>query len=65
VVASLALMAVVTWSLGKDSIIDLPTALIALASAVLLIRFRLNSLWFVLGGALAGLLAYGIRIYLI
>jgi chromate transport protein ChrA len=63
VVASLALMAVVTWSLGRDSIIDLPTAIIALGSAVLLIRFRLNSLWLVLGGALIGLLAYGIRTY--
>jgi chromate transporter len=58
IVASLALMAVVTWRLGRDAVIDLPTALLAIASAVLLIRFRLNSLWLVLGGALIGFLLY-------
>ena len=56
IVASLALMAVVTWSLGRSAVIDLPTSLLAAGSAVLLIRFRLNSLWLVLGGALIGLL---------
>ena len=61
IVASLALMAVVTWSLGRGAVIDLPTALLASGSAVLLIRFRLNSLWLVLGGALIGLLVCAIR----
>jgi chromate transporter len=56
IVASLALMAVVTWSLGRGAVIDLPTALLASGSALLLIRFRLNSLWLVLGGGLIGLL---------
>lgn len=54
-VASLALMAVVTAQLGRAAIVDLPTTLLALASAVLLLRFRLNSTWLVLGGAVAGL----------
>ncbi len=63
IVASLALMAVVTWRLGRDAVIDLPTALLVLGSAVLLIRFRLNSLWLVVGGALIGLLVYGARRY--
>jgi chromate transporter len=54
VVASLSLMAVVTWRLGRDAVVDLPTALLALGSAVLLIRFRLNSLWLMLGGAIIG-----------
>ena len=62
IIASLALMTSVTWSLGRDAIIDVPTALLALASVVLLVRFRLNSLWLVLGGALAGFLIYGARI---
>ncbi len=62
IVASLALMAVVIWHLGRDAIMDLPTALLALVSAVLLIRFRLNSLWLVLGGALIGFLVYAIRL---
>jgi chromate transporter len=54
-VASLALMAWVTWLLGKDAIVSAPTALIAATSALLLIRFRVNSAWLVLGGAVAGL----------
>jgi chromate transporter len=65
IVASLALMTVVTWRLGRDAVIDLPTALLALASGVLLIRFRLNSLWLVLAGALTGFLIYMARIYFI
>ncbi len=55
IVASLALMAVVTWSLGRGAVMDLPTFLLASGSAVVLIRFRLNSLWLVLGGALIGM----------
>ena len=58
IVASLALMTVVTWRLGRDAIIDLPTALATIASAVLLMRFRLNSLWLVLGGAIIGLMVH-------
>ncbi len=55
-VASLALMAVVTWQMGRAAIDDVPTAGLALVSAGLLFRFRLNSVWLVLGGAAAGLL---------
>jgi chromate transporter len=58
IVASLALMVVVTWHLGRDAIIDLPTALLAMVSAVMLMRFRWNSLWLVLGGAIIGLLVH-------
>jgi chromate transporter len=56
--ASLALMAVVSYQLGRASIIDIPTAGLALISALLLFRFRVNSAWLVLGGAIAGLLLY-------
>ena len=58
IMASLALMASVTWSLGRDAVVDLPSALLVLGSAVLLVRFGLNSLWLVLGGALIGFLMY-------
>jgi chromate transporter len=53
-VGALALMAVVTCTLGRAAIVDVATALLAAASAVLLIRLRLNSAWLVLGGALIG-----------
>jgi chromate transporter len=53
-VASLALMAVVTVQLGRAAIVDPPALLLALTSAVLLLRFKLNSAWLVLGGAAAG-----------
>lgn len=56
--ASLALMAVVSYQLGRASIVDIPTVGLALISALLLFRFRVNSAWLVLGGAIAGLLLY-------
>lgn len=55
-VASLALMAVVTWHLGMNALRDFFTVASALIAAVLLFRFRVNSAWLVLGGAAAGLL---------
>ena len=54
IVGSLALMGVVTWQLGRAAIVDVTTAAIALASAILLFRFRVNSAWLVLGAALVG-----------
>ena len=56
-VASLALMALVTAQLGRAAVIDGPTAALAAVSTVLLLRFRVNSAWLVLGGAVVGLLA--------
>jgi chromate transporter len=54
-VASLALMTVVTWHLGRSALVDLSAVLLAAASALLLVRFRVNSAWLVLGGAVLGL----------
>jgi chromate transporter len=53
-VASLALMAVVAFDLGRAAIIDVPTAVLAVTSGVLLWRLRINSAWLVLGGGVAG-----------
>ncbi len=50
-VASLALMTAVTWDLGRAALLDAPTVVLALASAVLLLRFKVNSAWLVVGGA--------------
>lgn len=55
---SLALMVVVTYQLGRAAIVDVPTIVLALTSAVLLFYFRLNSAWLVLGGAFAGWLLF-------
>jgi chromate transporter len=59
IVASLALMALVTWHLGRAAIRDVPTAALAAASALLLLRFRVNSAWLVIGGGLVGLALAG------
>jgi chromate transporter len=55
-VASLGLMAGVTWQLGRASLTDPLTVLMALISFALLIRFKVNSTWIIIGGALIGLL---------
>jgi chromate transporter len=53
-VASLALMATVMWYLGRGALTDTVAVLLACSSTVLLILFRLNSMWLVLAGALIG-----------
>jgi chromate transporter len=58
-VASVALMAVVTVQLGRAAIVDVPTVLIAIVGAVLLIRYKLNSTWLVAGAALIGVVVHG------
>jgi len=54
--SSLALMAVVTWQLGHSAVVDVTSLVLAVASAIVLFRFRVNSAWIVLGGALVGLI---------
>jgi chromate transporter len=60
-VASLGLMAAVTWQLGRASLAGPLPSLIALISFVLLIRFKVNSTWLVAGGGLIGLLSTLLR----
>jgi len=60
-VASLGLMAAVTWQLGRASLIDPLTIVIALISFAVLIRYKVNSTWLIAGGALAGLLSAALR----
>ena len=60
-VGAVALMAVVSWQLGRTAIVDVPTALLGLISAVALIRFQLNSLWLIVAGAVVGLAVSWIR----
>ena len=56
--AALALVLVVTYELGRAALVDLKTIMLAVISAVILFRFRVNSAWLVLGGAIIGLLLY-------
>ena len=54
-VASLALMAMVTWQLMRTAVIDWTTLSIALLSSFLLLRFRaLNSAWLILAAGALG-----------
>jgi len=54
-VASLALMAAVTWQLGRAALVDAATVGIAIACALLLLLARVNATWLVAGGAMIGL----------
>jgi chromate transporter len=58
IAGSLALMAVVTWQLGKTAIIDRTTLVVFLVSVLALLRFRVNSAWLI--GA-AGVVGWVIR----
>lgn len=54
IVGSLALMGVVAWQLGRQSLLDVLTAAIFLASLALLLRTRTNPLWIMLAAAVVG-----------
>jgi len=53
--ASLGLMAVVTWQLGRASIVSVSSGIVAVSAGALLATRRVNAAWLVLGGALAGI----------
>jgi chromate transporter len=57
-VASLAHMAVVALQLARAALIDWPTLLEAIVAATLLVRFKVNATWLVLGGAAIGWLVH-------
>jgi chromate transporter len=54
-VGALGLIAGVTWQLGRAALVDWPTLGLAVVSAFVLFRFRVNSAWIILGGGVAGL----------
>ena len=55
--ASLALMAAVTYTLGRAALVDLLTVVLAVLSAIVVFRFKVNSAWLVLAGGVVGLVA--------
>ena len=46
----------VTWQLAGAALVDVPSTFLAALAAALLLRYRLNSAWLVLGGSIVGLL---------
>jgi chromate transporter len=56
-IASLALMATVSWQLGREALVDPLTIGLAVASLAALIRLRVNSVWLILAGGALGWLA--------
>jgi chromate transporter len=54
-VVSLALMAGVSWYLGRTAVVDPLTAVLAIVALVLSYRFKINPAWLVLGGGVVGL----------
>jgi chromate transport protein ChrA len=57
-VTLLGLMAAaVTLHLGRAALVDPLTIALAIVAMFLLLRFKLNSMWLVVGGGLIGLLA--------
>ena len=60
-VASLALMVAVTFQLGQASLFDVTTILLAVASAIALIRFRVSSAWLILAGGVVGFVVQGLK----
>jgi chromate transporter len=51
---SLALMAGVTWYLGRTAVVDPFTAVLAVVALVMSYRFKINAAWLVLGGGSLG-----------
>jgi chromate transporter len=53
-VGSLALMVLVSAELARNAVRDVPSALVAVASLIALVRFKIDPTWLLLGGALLG-----------
>lgn len=58
-VAAIGLMAAVTLELGRAALIDVVTVVIGVLAAILLIRYKVNSTWLIIGGGIIGV-AYGL-----
>jgi len=60
--AAVALMAFVGWQFGRETLLNAPTIAMAVIAAILVMRFRVNSAWVILGGAVVGILAKGLHL---
>jgi len=57
-VAALSLMAGVLIQLGQNALEDILTWAISIIAFVILLRFKINSVWLILAGATIGLLRF-------
>jgi chromate transport protein ChrA len=60
-VAAVALMASVALTLGRAALVDVWSWSVGLVCVGLLIGTKLNPAWLILGGAVVGMLAHGLR----
>jgi chromate transporter len=60
--AALGLMAGVTWTLAQSAVVDGLSLVLALVSAIVVFRFKINSAWLVLAGGAIGLVVRGLGI---
>ena len=56
-IAALALMTATAVQLGRVALVDLTTIALALGSVVAILRWRVNSMWLLMAGALVGFVA--------
>jgi chromate transporter len=54
--SAVALMGFVGWQFARAALVNVPAIVLVVISAVLVFRYKVNSAWLVLGGALAGIL---------
>ncbi|MCL4507234.1 MAG: chromate efflux transporter [Chloroflexi bacterium] len=60
-IAALGLMAGVLLQLGQNALIDPITWVVALAALAILVRFRMNSVWLIIAGALIGMIRFALH----
>jgi chromate transporter len=58
--AAIGLMAAVTVEIARAALVDWVTVLLAIVAGVLLIRFKINSTWLIIGGGIIGVLYQGL-----
>ena len=59
-IAAIGLMLAVTWQLARSAVVDWLTAALALVATVVRLRWRVNSVWLIAGGAAIGASARGL-----
>lgn len=52
--ATMGLMAAVSWQLARGAIVDIFTAIEAVIALFILLRYKINAAWLILGGVAAG-----------